>query len=150
MANFQDLLNKKREDIEAPIPLPEGEYRCQVAGVPEMGESQQKKTPYARFTYNVIEPMPSVDAGLVAAAGIRKKDGSPRQLGRDDYYLTDESEFILKQHLDQILGEGNWETLGDGLKMVPGRDVIVTLGYDIDKEDSSKKYPQVRKVIGIR
>lgn len=146
MANFADILKMKKEDIKDPQSLPAGEYRCTIAGAPELGESQQKKTPYARMTYNVVD-LVAGDQEAFAAVGATKDDGSPRQIGRDDYYLTGDSAFRIRDFLNSVIGD-SWSTLSDAFEQLQGREVIVTLGYEQDKNDANKSYQRVRKAIG--
>lgn len=47
---FESILDTPAADIERPAPAPAGTYDFIVKGLPEYGESSQKKTPFARFT----------------------------------------------------------------------------------------------------
>ena len=145
-ADFSKILNKKPEDIEKPKPLPPGEYRAVITSV-ELDESAQKKTPFARFSYNLIEALDSVDPDLLAqAGGIRKKDGEPRSMSRDDYYITEDSTWRLKEYFNSMFGENNWESLAWGIENANGQEVILTLHEETYTPKNSTKEETAIKI----
>ena len=54
-ASFESILDTPAEAVERPKPLPVGTYDVIVKGMPEHGQSSQKKTPFVRFTYALTE-----------------------------------------------------------------------------------------------
>lgn len=105
MANISDILNRPAEDVEAPKPLPPGSYNCIVKGLPEQGESSKKKTPYLRFSFQIVAPREDVeeDAIIEYETG---KDGEKTPIAgkilTSDYYLTNDALFMLTDMLEAL------------------------------------------------
>ena len=151
-ADFSAILNTKPEDIEDPKILPPGEYRAVVSERPTLDESAKKKTPYVRFTYSILEALESVDPDAIEAiGGIRKKDGSPRTMGRDDYYLTEDSLFRIKTLANSMWGEGNWENIAWVIENAQGQEVILTVAhrsYTPEGSTEEKTVAEIKQVVG--
>lgn len=96
MVDFAALLNKKTEDATRPPPLPAGEYLLQV-GKYQFDESDKKKTPYAEFEINVLQPGADVDPN-----GLQGVDLTKKKL-RLTFYLTDDAFWRLRKFIEETL-----------------------------------------------
>src|SRR5882724_5491195 len=105
MANISDILNRPAEDVEPPKLLPAGSYSCIVKGLPEQGESRIKKTPYIRFSFQIIAPREDVEEEDITEYE-SSKDGEGRkivgQIVTADYYATNEALFMLTDMLGNL------------------------------------------------
>lgn len=101
--NFGSILDRQSTDIERPKPHPIGNYLFVVKGVPEYGESAQKKTPFVRFTCAPMQAMDDVDADDLEAF-LARKDGSKRTLPDMTkpltFYITEDATWRLVKFLD--------------------------------------------------
>lgn len=95
--SFESILDTPATDIERPKPLPAGTYDCIVKGLPEYGESSQKKTPFCRFTYLVQAAGDDVDPEELQAIG-----GIEGKTMRDTYYTTPDAIFRLTDTLERM------------------------------------------------
>jgi hypothetical protein len=59
--SFESILDQQADAVERPSPAPAGTYDFIVKGLPEYGESTQKKTPFVRFTLVYQSPLDDVD-----------------------------------------------------------------------------------------
>lgn len=96
--SFAALLDKPADEIEAPKPIPTGFYRVTNTKF-EMGESNQKKTPFVRFEVALLSVEAEVDEDELEAAG-----GTEGKTLRQTFYLTPDSMFRVKQFATDILG----------------------------------------------
>jgi len=144
-ADFSAILSKRAEDIEDPKPLPPGHYNGLVKEAPKMGESKQKQTPFAEFTFQLTSPADDVDTDLLPPTGVRKKDGSPREV-KTQFYLTEESAYQVRDFMDQLHGAGQWDTLGDAFERTKGKEVVIQLIHEM--EDVTKASPARQAEIG--
>lgn len=91
-SNFSGILDRSPTEIDRPKPLPAGSYICVVKGMPEYGESAQKKTPYVRFILQPIQAQDDVDQEDLTAMG-----GFANKTIRATYYLTEDSVYRLDE-----------------------------------------------------
>lgn len=102
MPNISDILSRPAEDVKAPPTLPMGTYTCVIKGLPEQGESTQKKTPLLRFTYQITAIGADVDEDEVTAF---EAGGENKIVGRvltNDYYTTENALFMLTEFLGDL------------------------------------------------
>jgi hypothetical protein len=92
--NLSSILDRPSEDAERPKPLPQGSYICIVQSWEE-GSSTKKQTPFIRFTLKPIDAGEDVKPEELEEAG----GLGERTLGVN-YYLTDNSEYRLREFLD--------------------------------------------------
>jgi hypothetical protein len=102
MVDFQSILNTKVDEAEAPKPLPEGTYLGRVSGH-EFGESSQKKTPYCRIHCQPTEAMDDVDEEALNAVLAQVENDLSRRTLREDFYLTENALFRLREFLENHL-----------------------------------------------
>jgi hypothetical protein len=67
--SFESILDTPLEDVERPMPLPQGLYRCVVEGIPRRDRSSVKGTPFIEFTLRPIEALGNVDQLDIDQAG---------------------------------------------------------------------------------
>ena len=78
--NMSSILDRASSEIERPKPLPVGSYICTVKGLPEYGESSQKKTPQATHILVPTGTLDDVDEEDLEAA-LSRKSGKAKLLG---------------------------------------------------------------------
>jgi hypothetical protein len=92
--NLSSILDRPSEDAERPKPIPQGTYICTVQSWEE-GSSTKKQTPFIRF---ILKP---IDAGEdVNAEDLEEAGGLGERTIATTYYLTDNSEYRLREFLD--------------------------------------------------
>lgn len=125
--------------IEKPKPLPAGGYIAVVKNV-EFGESKgEKKTPYARVNFELLQALDDVDqAELEAAGGINGKKV------RTDFYLTDASLFRFQ---DFILKDCALELNGMTLDQAIPQLTNQTCGVRIKQEISTKNAEDIFAIV---
>lgn len=151
--DFSSILNKRVEDIESPKPLPPGTYRGIIASVPTEGRPFNRKNedgsttevPTLEVPIAIQEPTAGVDEDLLAKAGLRRRDGKPREVSMR-YFVEEESLYKLKTLIKSCGVEA--ETLGEGLKSLAGAEVLVDLAVQIDQKDPEQQYQRVQRVVG--
>ena len=93
--SFESILDTPATEVERPKPLPAGTYSCIVRGLPEYGESSQKKTPFVRFTLAVQAAGDDVDTDELQEIG-----GIADKTIRNTFYTTPDALFRLTDFLD--------------------------------------------------
>jgi len=107
-ANFKDILSQQVDSVERPKLFPKGNYRAVVVSH-EYLESSKKQTPFVRFWTKLVSPMPIDDdyeaeksAEAFEAAGGMEKLGERKPI-RNDYYLTGDAMYRLREYLEDTL-----------------------------------------------
>lgn len=117
MTDFATLLSKNIEDIEAPKPVPVGEYRLRVEGSEEV-ESSKKGTPGLKFTFLVVAADSSIDKEELGDAIGKKKVNTT-------FWLTDNSLFMIGEFLKNLgVSSGS---LAQGVLEAPGKEVYASI-----------------------
>lgn len=148
--NFASILSKPIETAERPKPYPIGTYVCRIEKH-EFGESSQKKTPYVRFFYRPLEARDDVDAdALNEMGGINNE--KPRLL-RDDFYLTEEALYRLREFLEEkvgltISGRSFSEVIPETTNQMLGVYVTQRAGQKQAGDDPDKAPPMFNEVNG--
>lgn len=96
--DFEEILSQDMGDVEAPKPLPAGEYTFSIESY-ETGRSSQKKTPYVRFFCSPVEAGEDVDVEALETVN----DWRNKKL-RTTFYLTENSTFRLRRFFEEVLG----------------------------------------------
>ena len=91
---FESILDTPAAQVERPKPLPAGTYDTIVVGLPEFGESSQKKTPFARFTHKIVAAGDDVDTSELEEMG-----GIADKTIKNTYYTTPDALFRLTDFL---------------------------------------------------
>lgn len=135
MSSFEDILNKPTEEVNAPPVLPQGPYHTIVMGLPERGESSQKKTPSLTFKHKIVSPLDGVDEEALAAidGGVVGKEM------KNTFYITEASAFMLKDFLAHCGIELEGKSMGQAIDEVPNREVIIFVKHEIIGEGDSAR-----------
>lgn len=139
-ANFQDILNKPIDQIEAPKALPVGTYLCLVDGQPEQTTIGKNNTPCYNFSLKPVQAQQDVDQGQLAENlnGASLQDKKIRHR----LFITQDAAWRLKQFLVEHLGI----TPKPIIQMIPeamGKQVMVTLGHR-PSEDGTQIFQEVK------
>lgn len=122
MVDMNALLDTQADDVEAPKPMPVGEYTFRVSRY-ETGESSQKNTPFVRYFLQPIAAGDDVDEELLSEIS----DWQQKEM-RVTFYITDKAMFMLRDFLEnacQIEVEG--KTFKELLPEAVGCEVIGTV-----------------------
>lgn len=141
MVDLKSLLSKPMDDVKPPVPLPAGTYHGVVKGQ-SFGESRQKKTPFVRYEFTLHSAGDDVDASQLEGVDLSTK--SPRF----DFYLTDNSDFRLKDFLTSVGVKTEGRSLGECIAEAVGCEVVLTIIQRYDEKDTSKVYTDVTDVKG--
>lgn len=112
MPDFSNLLKKPVTSAERPKPKAPGTYFGVITKY-ELGESQQKKTPFVRIHIGSVSPGPEVDQDENTRNGIDLTKWVPTK----DYFITDDALYRLRELIESckipVEGRGFNETLPD-------------------------------------
>lgn len=151
--NFDNILNKRMEDIESPQPMPAGTYRGIISAPPSQDEFERTNEDGSKTKVGVLvlsvaiqEATAGVDEELLAkAGGTRRRDGKPKEV-QMRYYLEEDNLHRIKKLLKSC--GINVPSLGAGLVELPGREVLVDLQVQQGKNDPDEFYQRVQRVVG--
>lgn len=140
--NMKAILNRPSADAAPPKTFPAGTWLCTVKGLPRFDKSSKKKTDYAEFLLKPMQPQEDVDADALAEFG----DFSKKEI-KATYYLTDASEFMLKEFLDNcgipdVDEDDEKLTHAQRIDLIPGAQVFVTIKHRAS-EDGTRMFAEV-------
>ena len=141
MVDLKSLLNKPMDDIKAPVALPEGTYYGVIKSQ-EFGESSKKKTPFCRYTFSLHSAGDDVDQ-----SELQSIDLSTKSL-RTDFYITEASEFMLKDFLESCGIKTTGRSLGECIPEAIGQEVKLAVTKRFDERDPSKAFNDVQNAKG--
>ncbi len=122
--SFESILDMPATEVERPKPLPVGTYDAIVRGLPEYGESSQKKTPFCRFTYAIQAAGEDVDTGEIEAIG-----GLEGKSIRDTYYTTPDAIFRLTDVLERMGIDPEGKSIRQMIDETPNCSIRVVIGH---------------------
>jgi hypothetical protein len=147
---FTSLLEKKVADVERPVPLPPGSYDALVKSF-DFGEARnEKKTPYVKFTYNILSPREDVDADAFEECGGMAR--LSRAAINDSFYITEDALFRLREFLEIKLGledEVAEMSLKEAISEAINRSVVVQLIHAPSKNPEDPPYVNVGKYLSM-
>lgn len=135
MSTFEDILNKPTEDVNAPPVLPQGPYHTIVMGLPERGESSQKKTPSLTFKHKIVSHLDGVDEEALALV----EGGVVGKELKNVFYITEASAFMLKDFLANCGVDLEGKTMGAAIEEVVNCEVIIFIKHEIIGEGESAR-----------
>lgn len=141
--NFAALLEKPATDVERPKALPAGTYLCVVKGLPENGESSQKKTPFVRFNLQPLAAQEDVDAEALKEMG-----GLEGKTIRDTYYVTEDALYRLKEFLEHLGVEPDDKSIAQMISEAPGCQVLVSIRHRAS-QDGENVFAEVAKTAAV-
>lgn len=117
MSDFASLLSKNIEDIEAPKPIPVGEYRLRVEGSEEV-TSSKKGTPGLKFSFLVVAADSNIDKDELGDAVGNKKISTT-------FWITENAMSMLSEFLKNLgIASG---ALAQGVLEAPGKEVYASV-----------------------
>jgi hypothetical protein len=137
MSNFQDLLDKKMDDIEKPKPLPVGSYICMVDGAPEITTIGQKQTDAIIFKMKVMQAGEDVNTDLLEEAG-----GVGNKTLRLTQFLTEDSLHRVKRFLNEHLEIDADLSVRAAIAEAPGRTCICVVKHR-PSQDGQDLYAEI-------
>lgn len=130
---FSDILDRSPEEFERPKPVPQGTYQFLIKGMPEFGESNKKKTPYVRFTCEIIGVGDDVDEDELKAYG----DNPIGKTMRHDFYLTESSTYRLREFIEHLGIESKGRSFNALFDEVPGSQFNGTIRHEASEDGQS-------------
>lgn len=140
-ASFSDILDTPATDVERPQPLPAGTYSAVVRGLPEHGQSSQKKTPFVRFTLAITAAGEDVDAEELEAIG-----GIADKTIRSTYYTTPDALFRLTDFLEHCGIDMEGKTVRQAIEETPNCSVNLVVGHRAS-EDGQQIFAEVKRTM---
>ena len=130
--SFESILDTPATEVERPKPLPAGTYSCIVRGLPEYGESSQKKTPFVRFILAVQSAGDDVDSDELQEIG-----GIADKTIRNTFYTTPDSMFRLTDFFTHLGIDQEGKTVRQCLSETPNCSVKITIGHTASQDGES-------------
>lgn len=140
--NLQELLRKPADQVERPKPLPGGTYNGMVSGR-EFGESREKKTPYVRFSIQVVTPGNDIDPTTIAGIDLSKKKL------RRDFFLTPDAEYRLVEFAESCGINKSGRSLAELIEECLNKPVLVEV-IQKPNQDGSEVYNEVQNLKGAQ
>lgn len=138
---FESILDTPADAVERPKPLPAGTYDAIVKGLPEYGESTQKKTPFARFTLAIQSAGEDVDLEELETIG-----GIGDKTIRSTYYTTPDALFRLTDFLDHCGIDLGDKTIRQAIDETPNCSVRLVVSHRAS-EDGQQIFAEVKRTM---
>jgi hypothetical protein len=146
---FESILDTPADEVERPKPLPTGTYDVIVSGLPEHGQSSQKKTPFVKFNYVLQAAGEDVDEDELVTL-LTKKDGTVEPLTtksiKDTYYTTPDSLFRLTDVIENMGIEQEGKTIRQCLDETPNASLRILVGHRAS-EDGRQVFAEVKQTM---
>jgi hypothetical protein len=146
---FESILDTPADEVERPKPLPTGTYDVIVSGLPEHGQSSQKRTPFVKFTYVLQAAGEDVDEDELVTL-LTKKDGTVEPLTsksiKDTYYTTPDSLFRLTDAIENMGIEQEGKTIRQCLDETPNASLRILVGHRAS-EDGTQVFAEVKRTM---
>jgi len=129
MADLRALLDVPMDSVKAPAKWPAGTYHGFVEKY-DFGESREKKTPYIRFFIKYTRADESIPADMLVDGEGKPLDMAKGPGGRaryKDFYITDDSKFILVEFMKSVGIDTEGKSISGGLPETTGKSVLVDL-----------------------
>lgn len=139
--SFESILDTPANDVERPKPLPAGTYDAVVKGLPEYGESSQKKTPFVRFTLGITSAGDDVDEDELAEIG-----GIADKTIKSTYYTTPDALFRLTDFLEHCDVDLTDKTVRQGIDETPNSAVRIVVSHRAS-EDGQQIFAEVKRTM---
>ena len=129
--DFTSVLDMMPDEIEAPKPLPPGDYVVTITGHTQ--DVAQTGTKYIQFLATPVEALPNVDEDWLKEA-MTKLDGSMKKLSdftlRIRFYDTKDAGFMLKEFLIDDVGlDPGDRSIGQMVEAAVNSQVVVTVKH---------------------
>lgn len=140
-ASFESILDTPATEVERPKPLPAGTYDAIVKGLPEYGESSQKKTPFCRFTLAMQAAGEDVDAEELESIG-----GLEGKSLKSTYYTTPDALFRLTDFLEHCGIDLDGKTIRQAIDETPNCSVKAVITHRAS-EDGQQIFAEVKRTM---
>jgi hypothetical protein len=132
MSKFADLLNKPVEDIDAPKPVPVGNWRLTVSNI-IVREPKDEDSPGAiLFGFKLGSPLEDVDPAALEEFG----DVEEAPMVWNRFRLRDMKDaYYLRKFVETVGGETSGRTLEDAAKGLEGYEVVSMIEQQPDNEN---------------
>lgn len=130
--SFEDVLNKKAEDVKQMPPTPVGTYVAIVAGPPKKGAIGADNTDIFDYELKLVQPMDDVNQEELAASG-----GMENRTIRARFFLTEKAAYRLKDFAVACGVEEAGKSLGQMAAECQGRQVKVLVKHEPAKDGSA-------------
>ena len=140
---FEDLLDLPPSEDDVPKLIPVGSYLVTVKGLPEVGRSTVKDTPFRRFTYQIIDIGADVDE-----VEIEERGGVNQIIGKsvkDTYYITDDAIFRLNAMLENCLGDVEGKSRRELIDETPNCELGIYLRHRAATDGSDRMFLDVSR-----
>lgn len=141
MVDFTNLLEKKIDDVEAPVLLPQGTYLMTIAQY-KTGESAQKKTPYVEFELKVVSPVEVEDQESLA----KVKNLQDKTL-KTQFYLSEDALFRLKDFLTKTGLPVEGRSFNEILSEIAGAQVVGIVSHRVNPNNTEQVFAEVRNFL---
>lgn len=147
-ASFSSILDRPSSATEKPKPLPVGTYLAMVKGLPEEGESAQKKTPFVKFTLQFLQAADDVDQE--ALVEVLKGKALNEKTTAATFYVTEDAAWRLGKFLDDlgIDDEGGTISYRQRISASPGKQVLIGLKHRAS-EDGESVYSEIKSTAPV-
>ncbi len=139
--SFESILDTPATEVDRPKPLPAGTYDAIVKGLPEYGESSQKKTPFVRFTLGITSAGEDVDTDELEEMG-----GIADKTIKSTYYTTPDALFRLTDFLEHCGIEAEGKTVRQMIDETPNASVRLVVGHRAS-EDGQQIFAEVKRTM---
>jgi len=145
MPDFSAILDKPASEIERPKPLPVGTYRTIVRGMPEYGESSQKKTPFARFTLEILRAEDDVDQEALDEMGGCEGKTLRHEIyaSFDDRKQQHEFTWRAKEFAEHCGVDVDSQSIGQCFEACNGAQVMVTVRHEPARDGSDAIFARI-------
>jgi hypothetical protein len=147
--SFESILDTPAEEVSRPKAGPVGTYDVIVKGLPEHGQSSQKKTPFVKFTYAFVAAHDDVDETELAE-WLTDKDGNQMPIGertiRDTYYTTPDALWRLTDVLEHMGIDAEGKTIRQMLDETPNASLRILVSHR-SSEDGESVFAEVKRTM---
>ena len=144
MANidFNAILNKKANEVEAPVALPVGSYLLTVVAY-SFGTSQKQQAPFVKFEFQPVSAGEDVDQEALA----KVKNLNERKVNAT-FYITEESLFRIKDFLGKCgLDVEGESTLSELIPTSIGCQVIGIMKAELANDNSGREFIRLNSFV---
>lgn len=141
--NFASILDQPADAVKPPPLLPPGTYDTVIVGLPEAGQSAQKKTDFFKFTHRIIAAGDDVDPDELNEAF---PDGVAGKTVDNTFYLTENSLFMLTEFMKNCGVEMEGKSVRACIDEVPNSRVRIHIKHE-PSQDGQRVFARVGRTL---
>lgn len=134
--SFEEILKKPASTFVDPIPTPVGTYHTLIDGIPEQGQSSQKKTPQLTVKFKIMRALEDVDEDQAKQGNVVGK------IITENFYLTPEAMPRLRR-LFEHCGINTDMPTEQCIAELPNKQVLIKIGHEASP-DGTRVFTRVR------